>query len=145
MCLLYTIYQKTRVTGSYAKRWDHFSWMSCIRKLISDYKNAFCSRFWKTKTLYIAMIDHLSQSSDPSCSRWPKTFSLKYWKIGNYFPFFPFPILLNVRSPPLNLKMSAVWPHRNFSSTDSESEGLNIKHDGWKSAFRQMASASRTP
>ena len=37
-----------------------------------------------------------------------KTFALKYWKIGNYFPFFSFPILHNVKSPRLNLKMSAV-------------------------------------
>ena len=74
-----------------------------------------------------------------------KTFALKYWKIGNYFPFFSFPILHKVRSSPLNLKMSAVWRHRHFSSTNSESEGFNLKHDGCKSAFRQMASASRTP
>ena len=56
---------------------------------------------------------------------------------------FSFPILYNVKSPQLNLKMSAVWGHSLIyvfqGPNYSESKDWNLKHGGCKSVFCQMA------
>ena len=136
--------KKLELLGLTLRNEGIFTEISWNKKMISEVKITPVLDFCVQKHFILSCLTIYIKIRTPLALDGLKTFAL-YLKIGNYFPFFSFSILHNVRSPPLNLKMSAVWRHRHFSSTNSESEGFNLKHDGCKSAFRQMASASRTP
>ena len=154
MCLFYTIYQKTRVTGSYAKWWDHFSWMSCIRKLISDYKNAFCSRFMITKTLNFVMIDHLSQNPNPSCPSWVENVCielLENWKLFSLF-FLSYTLQCKVSALELenvSRKTSKTFFKHQFGIREPKSKicwvQIRIPPDGVRFADTLVGHGNRAP